>query len=148
MSWRLATQPAFCQRSRSQRAVRYVRPIRRASWSTVIAYCSPIRSRSRASRSDIRTLPKSRRCRLPAPSPTTRLAALVLLVMSLPRSLISLFVNCFPVDDLHVSPLPLVHGNRPAARFVTTRTHRRCGRVVTNETPQATRGQRDENRGG
>jgi hypothetical protein len=46
-----------------------------------------------------------------------------------------------------VSPLPLVHGNRPAAHFVTTRTHRRRGWVVTDETPQAPRGQRDENRG-
>jgi hypothetical protein len=48
----LCAQPALHQRSRSPRAVRYVRPIRSASWSSVTAYCSAIRPSSSRSRSE------------------------------------------------------------------------------------------------
>ena len=64
----LSTQPARRQRSRSQRPVRWVLPISRASWSTVIAYCSPIRRSSCPSRSDSLTLPASA---LSLPQPAT-----------------------------------------------------------------------------
>ena len=89
----LSIQPAWRQRSRSQRPVRCVRPISRASCATLTAYCSPTSSSSRPSRSDKHTLPESLLFFLlfsrPRTTSSTSRATLILSPSSLSLSLVT-----------------------------------------------------------
>jgi hypothetical protein len=95
-----------------------VRPIRRASWSSVIAYCSAISSSSSRSRSETWKLPLSRRRRR---LPSSR--SQVVVASASPPQTVALFLLVCVFCCVFASPLPLaLPVVAPAVRYLPLST--------------------------